>query len=119
MNKMIGVTERLWAKGKKAIVGVGSAATMAMASTSPAFAATQIKTDLDTETVIGGILDVIFKIALYIGIVIAVVGVFSFILAFKDDNAEAQSRGIRLAIVGCALIGLKVLVELTGLIKKG
>lgn len=81
----------------------------------PASAVT-IKENVDTGQVIGGILDVIFKIALYVGIVITVIGVFSFILAFKDDNAEQQSRGIRLAVVGAALMGLKVLVGLTGLI---
>lgn len=116
MCKMTKTVKSCWAKGKKAIVGVGSAVSIALATAVPASAVTTINPNATTESVIGGILDVIFKVAFYIGIVIAVIGVVSFILAFKDDNAEQQSRGIRLAIVGTALIGIRVLIGLTGLI---
>lgn len=105
-------------KAKRVCVGASAAATMAVMTAQPAFATgTKINPNATTDTVIGGILDVIFKIAFYIGIVIAIIGVVSFILAFKDDNAESQSRGVRLAVVGTALIGIKFLVGLTGLIQ--
>ena len=117
MKRIVSFTKDVWAKGKKAIIGASSAASMAMVTALPVSAATKINPNATTESVIGGILDVIFKIAFYIGIVIAIIGVVSFILAFKDDNAEQQSRGIRLAIVGTALIGIRVLIGLTGLIQ--
>lgn len=119
MKKATNFVKTCWTKSKKAVVGVGSAVSIAVFSALPAYAAeasTTINTNATTESVIGGILDVIFKIALYIGIVLAVIGVVQFILAFKDDNAEQQSRGIRLAVIGTALIGVKVLIQLTGLI---
>lgn len=119
MRKATNWVKRQWARSKKAVVGVSSAMTMAMITAIPASAApaTQINPNATTENVIGGILDVIFKIAFYIGIVLAVIGVVQFILAFKDDNAEQQARGVRLAIIGTALIGIKVLIGLTGLIQ--
>lgn len=103
-------------KAEKATWGVGTGLMTIFGLAMPASAGTTINTGATTETVIGGILDVVFKVAMYMGIVIAVIGVVSFILAFKDDNAESQSRGIRLAIVGTALIGMKTLIKLTGLI---
>lgn len=117
MKKPLSGTKTWFGKFKKAVAGVGAMAAMASVTALPASAATKINPNATTESVIGGILDVIFKIAFYIGIVIAVIGVVSFILAFKDDNAEQQSRGIRLAIVGTALIGIRVLIGLTGLIQ--
>lgn len=116
MKKIVSFSKKHFEKAKKAIIGIGAAASMAFASALPASAATKINPNATTETVIGGILDVIFQIAFYIGVVIAIIGVVSFILAFKDDNAEQQTRGIRLAIVGTALIGIKLLIGLTGLI---
>lgn len=82
----------------------------------PVSAATSINTGANTATVVGGILDVVFQVAMYMGFIIAGTGVFTFIMAFKDDNAESQSRGARLAVVGAILIGLKAIVSLTGLI---
>lgn len=117
MKKATNFAKNCWAKCKKPIIGIGSTMSLASVMSLPVSAATQINPNATTESVIGGILDVIFKIAFYIGIVIAVIGVVQFILAFKDDNAEQQSRGIRLAIVGTALIGIEVLIKLTGLVK--
>lgn len=103
-------------KAERAVWTTGAGAMAALGMSTPA-SATVINPDADTETVIGGIMDVVFQVAFYMGLVIAVIGVVSFIMAFKDDNAESQSRGIRLAIVGTALIGIETLVKMTGLIQ--
>lgn len=117
MKKLLGLTNRGLSKTKRAFACVSSVFSLALYTVMPASAATSINDKATTASVVGGILDVVFNIALYLGIVIAVIGIVSFIIAFKDDNAESQSRGIRLAIVGTALIGIKVLIKMTGLIK--
>lgn len=38
------------------------------------------------------------------------------IMAYKDDNSEQQTRGVRVAVVGAALMGLQALLRLTGLV---
>lgn len=81
----------------------------------PASAVT-INPNATTEGLVGGIIDVVLKVAFYIGFVLAAVGVFTFIFAFKDDNAESQSRGARLTVIGVVLIGLEVIIKLTGLV---
>lgn len=75
-----------------------------------------INTNLDLDSLFGGIVDIIIKIAMYVGIALAVGGVFSLVLAYKDENAEGQSRAVRIIVVGGALIGLRVLLQTAGLI---
>lgn len=77
---------------------------------------TTIKTDLSTDAMIGGIVDFICKVAFYIGAVVLVSGIFMFIFAYKDDNAESQSRAIRFAVIGAVLLGLKQMLNLIGII---
>lgn len=118
MKKFLDFAKTSFKKTKKLIAFGLAAGTMGLMTAQPAAAATTVvTTGLSTGKIVGGILDVIFEIAMYIGIVLGVIGVFQFIMAMKDDNAEQQTRGIRLAIIGIALIGLKALIELTGLIR--
>lgn len=77
---------------------------------------TTINTNLDLDSLFGGIVDIIIKIAMYVGIALAVGGVFSLVLAYKDENAEGQSRAVRIIVVGGALIGLRILLQTAGLI---
>lgn len=69
-----------------------------------------------TDQVMKGVINIIFEVAKYVGIVLAVSGIFQLILAYKDDNADGQSRAVRLVVVALVLLGLKTLVKLTGLI---
>ena len=77
---------------------------------------TTITTNLDLNSLFGGVVDIIIQIAMYVGIALAVGGVFSLVLAYKDENAEGQSRAVRIIVVGGALIGLRVLLQTAGLI---
>lgn len=103
-------------KVERAKVVAGASVATMLGFTVPA-SATQINPNATTEGVVGGILDVIFQVAFYFGIGIAAIGVVSFLFAYKDDNAESQSRGLRMALVGTALIGIKGLIRMTGLIQ--
>lgn len=85
------------------------------AMTSPAFAVS-INTKLTTEGLVGGIIDFVIKVAFYVGFVITAAGIFMFVMAYKDDNSESQSRAARMAVVGAILIGLETILKLTGLV---
>lgn len=76
-----------------------------------------INTNLDLDQLLGGIVSIIIKMALYVGIVLAVGGVFSLILAYKDDNSDSQAKAVRTIVIGGALIGFRVLLGLAGIIK--
>lgn len=75
-----------------------------------------INTNLDLDQLLGGIVGIIIKIAMYVGIVLAVGGVFSLVLAYKDDNSDAQAKAVRIIVVGGALIGLRALLALAGIV---
>jgi len=100
--------EKVRTKGKKLWLSASLfAMTLAMTTT---FCAPS------TDQVMNGVIEIIFEVAKYVGIVLAVSGIFQLILAYKDDNADGQSRAVRLVVVALVLLGLKTLVELTGLI---
>ena len=74
------------------------------------------KTNLSMDSLMGGMGEIIIQIALYIGIFIIVSGVLQLLLAYKDDNAEGQTRAIRLLVIGIALVGFRVLLKTAGII---
>lgn len=65
---------------------------------------------------IGPILDFIFSIAKYIGIILVIIGCFQMFLAYKDDNAEAQVRAIKFAVIGAVCMSLKAILTASGFI---
>lgn len=82
----------------------------------PACADVTVNDKLNTKTMIGGIIGFVIEVAKWMGLVVVAAGIFMFVFAYKDDNAESQSRAARFAVVGALLIGLESILELTGLI---
>lgn len=118
MRKIIIFKDKIKMIGSKIKTKLFSAIATLMTTVSaslPASAVT-VNTNMNTEQLLGGIVDFICKLALYIGIVITVTGIFMLIMAYKDDNSEQQTRGVRVAVVGAALMGLQALLRLTGLV---
>lgn len=73
-------------------------------TTSVVFAA-----DPSAENIIKEIVDVLFTIARYIGIILLAWGMISLALAFKNEDADSKSRSVLLIVVAIALIALKTL----------
>lgn len=80
------------------------------------FLTTTLDPDLDLDSLFGGVVDMIIKIAFYVGAVLAVGGIFSLLLAYKDDNADAQSKAVRIIVIGGVLVGLRAFLQLAGII---
>jgi Na+/melibiose symporter-like transporter len=104
---------------KRLVAGLMTFAIMVCSFAVTVFAddAVKIKTNITTEGLVGGIVGFVIKAAFYIGIVVLATGIFMFVFAYKDDNAESQSRGARFAVVGALLVGLRVLLQLVGIIE--
>ena len=84
-------------------------------TTAPTLCA-KIKTNINMDTLFGNMADIVIKIAFYVGALIAIGGVFTLILAYKDDNAEGQSRAVRLIVVGVMLVGFQTVLKIAGII---
>lgn len=62
---------------------------------------------ISIEEIMGTVLGIIFTVAMYIGIILAMWGLFQLVMSLKNDDAEAKSRATQLMVVGIVLIGLK------------
>lgn len=74
--------------------------------------------DATGEKVINAVLDIILKMAFYIGVILLAWSVVMLILALKNEDADSKSRAIMLIAVSVALIGvggfLKPVLETAG-----
>lgn len=110
------VLSRVYSKIEKWTAGVFAALCTSFAAVTPA-SAVKINDNLKTEDMVGGIVGFIIEVAKWMGLVVVAAGIFMFIFAYKDDNAEAQSRAARFAVVGALLLGLEGILKLTGLVE--
>ncbi len=86
------------------------------AATTHVILSSHINTNVDIDNLFGGIVDIINKIAFYVGAILVVGGIFSLILAYKDENADQQARSIRNIVVGVSLMTLPVFLQMAGII---
>ena len=77
---------------------------------------TTVNTEINTDVLVGGIMDVLITVAKYSGIVMLAIGVIQFLFAYKDENADAQTKAVRLMIVGGCLVGVRVFLQVVGII---
>ena len=67
--------------------------------------------DKKSSDIIRAILDIIYHIALYIGIFLLVWSIVMLVLALKNEDADSKSRAIMLIAVSIALIGIGTFAE--------
>lgn len=103
----------------KAKLGLTSAmlAVSTALATVPGYASTvQIDENTDPNKLMGGIIDQLCNVALYVGIGLVGFGLFQLFMAFKDEDAGSKSRAMMLVGVGIVLIGLKTALTAMGVI---
>ena len=84
--------------------------------TAPTLCVKLAPSGVNMDALFGSLADIIIKLAFYVGILITVGAIFSLIFAYKDDNAEGQSRAVRLIVVGVMLVGFETVLRLAGII---
>ena len=77
---------------------------------------TQLQTDLNLDALFGGIVEIILKMGMYVGGALAVGGVFQLLLSYYNDQPEGKAQALRVIVVGGALMGLRGLLQIIGLI---
>lgn len=107
-------------KIKNKAVTAMAALTAALMTIVPAYATNNVAigdlTNLSVNQLLGKIASIILTIAQGIGVVLLISGIFQLVMAYKDDNADAKTRGIQLAIVGVVLITFKALLQGVGIL---
>lgn len=77
---------------------------------------TTINKDLDSDALMGGIIDTVLQVFQWIGILLLVWGIGQLIMAFKNEDADSKSRAIMMIVSSVLLIGLKGLLNIVGII---
>lgn len=102
-------------KRKRAIYGLGTAILSMVAPTWAAASGSVTintnNTNADMDTMMGGIIGVVFTMARYVGIFLLVYGIWMTIQGFKDDTVDGKIKGITMCVIAIALISLKTLVS--------
>lgn len=122
-NFLVKAKNKVCTLSTKAKLGLTSAmlAVSSALATVPGFASedtsvVQITEDTDPNKLMGGIIDQLCNVALYVGIGLVGFGLFQLFMAFKDEDAGSKSRAMMLVGVGIVLIGLKSALDVMGVI---
>lgn len=105
------------ANRKKTAIMASIATAMVMVA-SPVYASGDIKPANwkgggDINSMIGSVIGMMLAVAQYAGMALAIWGIVKTVMAYKDDNVNEITQGIRLAVVGVILVALRSV--LTGL----
>lgn len=84
---------------------------LAMSSASVAMIPTAFAGTDTGNQVVNAVLDVVFDMAFYIGIILLAWSVVMLILALKNEDADSKSRAIMLVAVSIALVGVGTLLK--------
>lgn len=86
-----------------------------MTNFAPTFLAT-VNTNLDTASMIGGLVDVLIQIATYAGVILLIVNIISILLAKKNNDPAGMDKAVLGAIIGACLIGISALLKTVGIL---
>lgn len=76
----------------------------------------KINQNSSMDKIAGGVIDLILNIAMYVGAILAIYGVYQLLMAFKDENPDGKIKGVTLTLVGIAIATLRGLLTIVGII---
>lgn len=109
----------------RSIYGAGAAASvMATATASQVFAGGSFGEDVtitasgdaDASGLMGKIIGILLTITRFVGVALVIYGVYEVVMSFMQNQPEAKTKGIVMALAGVVMIGLKSIIKGIGLI---
>ncbi len=73
--------------------------------------------DVNASTLMGNIIGILLTITRYIGIALVVYGVYEVVMSFMQNQPEAKTKGIIMALAGVVMIALKSVLSTLKLIQ--
>ena len=121
MNTTLTTTKRKCGLGKKFAIATSAMSAMALATASTALA-----DDWDTVTVadgsanakemMGKIIGILLTISRFVGVALVVYGVYEIVMSFMQNQPEAKTKGIVMALAGIVMTTLKSVLSALGVI---
>ena len=105
---------RYWLNApSRLMIAVYTSFVCGLSSVSPTFCTSSSTSSAtnNMNALFSSMVNIICDIAFYIGAIIVVSGIFNWVLAQKDENADGQSRAIKFIVVGFVLVSLKFIVS--------
>lgn len=109
---------------RKLIVSLVLAAMIVSMNMTCAFAtgfndAVQINTgSTDAGDLMGRIIGILLTITRYVGVALVIYGVYEVVMSFMQNQPEAKTKGIIMALAGVAMIALKSILAAVGVISQ-
>lgn len=98
----------------KTLCTVASAAVVSGVMAPMAFASST--TPVNAKDVVADLVNIVFDIFFYIGVLLLAWSIGMLVLAFKNEDADSKSRAMMLLVVSCVLMGIKTLFNTLGIL---
>ena len=101
---------------RKAVYAATAFGTVATATAVPAMAlsiatAKPKGSSIDLDTMMGKVIGMVLLISRYVGIALVIYGVYEIVMSFLQNQPEAKTKGIIMAIAGAIMIALKSILS--------
>lgn len=67
--------------------------------------------DSDASGLMGQVLGILLTITRYVGVALVIYGVYEVVMSFMQNQPEAKTKGIVMALSGVVMIGLKSILS--------
>ncbi len=73
-----------------------------------------VSKDPDADSLMGKVLGVLLSITRYVGVALVIYGVYEIVMSFMQQQPEAKTKGIIMALAGVVMITLKTILGPNG-----
>lgn len=74
-------------------------------------------TATDAGNLMGKIIGILLTITRYVGVALVIYGVYEVVMSFMQNQPEAKTKGIIMALAGVAMIALKSILAAAGIVQ--
>jgi len=72
--------------------------------------------DIDANVFMGKIIGILLTITRYVGVALVIYGVYEIVMSFMQNQPEAKTKGIIMALAGVVMVALKSVLRGLGVI---
>jgi hypothetical protein len=104
------------AAGSVASTALTLAGTQALAEFGDTVTVTSSGDAPDAGELMGKIIGILLTITRYVGIALVIYGVYEIVMSFMQNQPEAKTKGIVMALAGVVMVGLKTIISSLGIV---
>lgn len=110
-NKKAGFLRKLVTGASVCSAMAAMTATTALAGTFGEDVSITATADTDAAGLMGKIIGILLTITRFVGVALIVYGVYEIVMSFMQNQPEAKTKGIIMALAGVVMVGLKSILS--------